>query len=236
MDCADDVRVAYPLFQEGRGGSTPTSALQLKVLACDAKLACRLNKQWHSRFPIIHWSNVVRNKDSVCFVADCEGIYYAVAIWSSPIAANRLKNGESALELRRLAIAPDAPKNTASRMLRVMRILIEKKMPHIATLISYQDTEVHAGTIYKASGWTAVCCNNGSDWTTTKRKRSKVQSSAPKVRWELKMKNPDEQEKKAKISNDYPEDYGIFDGPELPDEAESDDPVQNGWVGSDGRP
>jgi hypothetical protein len=133
---------------------------------------------------------VVRNKDYVCFVAESSNLYYAVAIWSSPVAANRLKNGETALELRRMAIAQDAPENTASRMLRIMRQIIARELPHIETLLSYQDTEVHKGTIYKAAGWQAVACNEGTDWTTSKRKRNTAQSLAAKVRWEYSMRKP----------------------------------------------
>lgn len=185
--CADDARVACPLFQAEYGGSKPTSVLQLKISKCSVHLACKLNGMWHSRFPRIEWSNVVRNKDSACYVAECANLYYAVAIWSSPVAANRLKNGDTALELRRMAIAPDAPENTASRMLKIMRLMVAKQMPHITVLLSYQDTEVHKGTIYKAAGWKAVACNEGTDWTTCKRKRNAAQSLAAKVRWEYEL-------------------------------------------------
>ncbi len=185
---ADDARVACPLFQAEYGGSTPTSALQLKISKCNVHLACKLNGMWHSRFPRIEWSNVVRNKDYACFTAECNNLYYAVAIWSSPVAANRLKNGSTALELRRMAIAEGAPDNTASRMMKIMRLMVAKQMPHITVLLSYQDTEVHKGTIYKASGWKAVACNKGMDWTTGTRKRNNAQSLAAKVRWEYTLR------------------------------------------------
>ena len=187
--CADNVRDSMPLFRSGCGGSTPTSALQLRVCKCNVHRACELNALWHSRFPKIEWSNVVRNRDYVCHIAEHKHIAYAVAIWSSPIAANRLTDGDTCLELRRMAIADDAPKNTASRMISLMRKMIAKDMPHITRLISYQDTEVHAGTIYKASGWTAVARNKGASWTTETRNRNKEQSTADKVRWEWMMSN-----------------------------------------------
>jgi hypothetical protein len=96
-----------------------------------------------------------------------------------------MKDGDKLLELRRMAIAPDAPKNTASRMLGVMRRKIQAKFPEVIRLVSYQDTEVHKGTIYKASGWeVANTQEKVADWTNTTRKRSKPQSTAPKVRWE----------------------------------------------------
>ena len=48
-----------------------------------------------------------------------------------------------------------------------------------------QDTEVHSGTIYKASNWVEGARQDSVlDWTTKKRKRTKLQSTAAKVRWE----------------------------------------------------
>jgi len=37
-----------------------------------------------------------------------------VAIWSSPVAQNRMKDGKTILELRRLALSDVCPYNTAS--------------------------------------------------------------------------------------------------------------------------
>lgn len=186
--CGDSVRDNTPLFRSGNGGSNPTSLHQLVLIECRAIRACELNALWHSRFPYIHWSNVVRNKHSVCYSFEFNDIAYAVAIWSSPIAANRMKDGDKLLELRRMAIAPDAPKNTASRMLSVMRKKIKQKFPDIIRLVSYQDTEVHKGTIYKASGWVIANVQERSvDWTNEKRKRAKPQSTAAKTRWEYSL-------------------------------------------------
>ena len=181
----DELRDSTPLFRDVIGSSKPTSVNQLVLVECKATHACKLNAVWHSRFPKIDWSNVVRNTHSVCYVFEYEGVAYAVAIWSSPIAGNRLKDGNRLLELRRMAVAPDAPKNCASRMLSIMRRKIELKFKDIIRLISYQDTEVHKGTIYKASGWRCASTQDVAvDWTTSKRKRAKAQSGAPKIRWE----------------------------------------------------
>jgi hypothetical protein len=206
--CADDVRDSMPLFRSGCGGAIPTSALHLRVSRCDVHRACSLNKLWHSRFPQIDWSNVVRNRDYACYVAEFDDIAYATAIWSSPIAANRLTEGVTALELRRMAVCDDAPANTASRMLGVMRRLIAKDFSHITILVSYQDTEVHAGTIYKASGWTAAAQNKAASWTNKSRTRNKEQSLADKVRWELRLRQPEKTAAKPQHQND--EDWSGF--------------------------
>jgi hypothetical protein len=174
---AEGVRVAYPLFHAGGGGSTPTSALQFQIIGCPIEQAVALNRRWHSRLPIL------RNYQACeAFAAEFEGLYYAVAIWSHPVA--RMLNGKGMWELRRMAIAPDAPKNTASRMLGVMALLIRRSKPDVQTLISYQDMEVHAGTIYKAAGWAKAVLSGGGEWARPSRYRPRVQSGAQKQRWE----------------------------------------------------
>ena len=112
-----------------------------------------LNELWHSRLPKIHWSNVVRNTDYICYAIYSGDMVCGVGIWSSPVAQNRFANGREMLELRRLAIANDAPPNTATRAISLMQDDIKKAMLDIKRLISYQDTSVHKGTIYKASNW-----------------------------------------------------------------------------------
>lgn len=152
-----------------------------------AQSACMLNEMWHSRLPYIHWSNVVRNPHYVCY-----GIFYkqaviGVGIWSSPVAQNRLKNGKEMLELRRLALSDVCPKNTATYVLSKMIKEIKNKFIDITTLISYQDTEVHLGTIYKAGNWIQVGQTELIEWTTKDRKRTTLQSKAPKIRWEYNL-------------------------------------------------
>lgn len=180
----DEARVALPLFQVEYGGSIPTSPLQLTIEKINVHLACELNRQWHSRLPKIHWSNVVRNTQYICFGAIYKNIYYAVAIWSSPVNQNRFKNGCKILELRRLAISPEAPKFTASRMLMVMRKLIKKSFKTITRLISYQDVDIHKGIIYQSDNWKPTAEVKGISWTTKNRQRNKEQTLSTKIRWE----------------------------------------------------
>jgi hypothetical protein len=60
------------------------------------------------------------------------------------------------LELRRMAVADDAPHCTASWFLAQMRRWFQQNTPERERLISYQDIDVHTGTIYKAAGWEPV--------------------------------------------------------------------------------
>lgn len=178
----DSIRAVHPLFHVEGGGSTPTSPLQLTIYKIPLKEAIQLNKLWHSRLPKyggtakIAWGAVFNDK------------YYAIGIWSNPVA--RMLPQQTWLELRRLAISPDAPKNTASRMIKVMTTLIKKSMPGITTLISYQDTVVHKGTIYKAAGWTIGGYRAADEWNTPGRYRAPVQALSPKVRWQKEIRPP----------------------------------------------
>ena len=184
--CGDSLISEQDLFQSQSGGVTPTSPLQFKIVEVNPYTASEYNKKWHSRLPLIHPSNITRNTYYVCYGATFDNQCYAIAIWSSPVA-RALATGldkEKIIELRRMAISPKAPKNTASRMISIMVKLINKKFPKITRFISYQDTEVHKGTIYKASGW-KICGNTkGASWCKS-RKRNKDQTTANKIRWEI---------------------------------------------------
>ena len=172
-------------FQLEEGGSIPTSPLQFEIKEIGVRGACILNEKWHSRLPQIDWSNVTRNRYYICFGAMFDNCWLAVGIWSSPV--NQSFDIDTVLELRRMAIAPEAPKNTASRMIRIMVALIRERLPSIKRFISYQDTEVHRGTIYKAAGWQAVDTIKYRPWNKT-RQRAVSQSNADKLRWEYSMK------------------------------------------------
>ena len=132
------------------------SPKEIVIEDCRAQIACMLNELWHSRLPKIHWSNVVRNTHYICFAFFWKEAVIGVGIWSSPVAQNRFKNGKELLELRRLALSDVCPYNTATYVLSQMIKAIKIKFPEIKKLISYQDTKVHSGTIYKAANFKEV--------------------------------------------------------------------------------
>jgi hypothetical protein len=174
----ESIRVVHPLFQVEGGGSIPTSPLQLIVNRVAMETAIALNYIWHSRLPEFRHPP----EKCIAFSAEYADRFYAVAIWSQPTA--RALNHKGMYELRRMAISDDAPRNTASRMLSVMRKLIARLRPDVQMLISYQDADVHAGTIYKAAGWEPrnVSSVSGKGWNS--RSPNAMQSKANKVRWE----------------------------------------------------
>lgn len=182
MTCGESIRVMHPLFQEGEGGSIPTSPLQMRVERIDYQTAKALNGVWHSRLKRIG-DPPGTEKAMNCYGAIHHGLCYAIAIWSHPVS--RSLPQESWLELRRMAISGDAPANTGSWMLGVMARLIRRQRPEVSTLVSYQDMSVHAGTIYKAAGWKPTAFKRYSSWSNKTRTRPECQAKADKQRWEL---------------------------------------------------
>lgn len=169
---ADSVRVAHPLFQVEGSGSTPTSALQLIFNECSIEHARECNRLWHSRLPKTN-----RGPWQFSFSAVFGDKTYAVALWHNPSGRCLPSHW---LELRRMAIAPDAPKNTASRFLGWMARWFRSHCPERERMISYQDTSVHEGTIYKAAGWIAAYVSK-----RTGRDRSKSRKGTRRLyRWD----------------------------------------------------
>lgn len=185
ISAPEALRVMHPLFQAGQGGARPTSALSLFIDDIDFLRARSLNKRWHSTLPRFG-TGFIDDQPFPCFAATFDGLIYAVAIWSNPAARNLPQH--EWLELRRLAIGPESPRNTASRMLAIMTRLLRKKRPWLTRLISYQDTEAHSGAIYRAAGWVKTTVSaDGDDWDRPGRRRPAVQSDAAKQRWEKEL-------------------------------------------------
>ena len=161
----------------------PTSPLQFYMGWVSMKVALPLNELWHSRMP--EFTSPPEKCKAIA--AEHEGVYFAAAIWSPPVA--RKLNWTGRYELRRFAIAPDAPRNTASRMLRVMRLLITRDIPDVEILMSYQDLDSHTGAIYRAAGWEKVAENAVPEEGWQSRDgRAAAQSNATKVRWECRIR------------------------------------------------
>ena len=187
---ADGAMAAHPLFnQVGDGGSIPTSALSLRIVEVDMRRAREMNRRWHSMLPRTDLGNLLCGNTSVAYAAEHGDFYYAVAIFSQPII-HALCDG-STIELRRLAICREAPRNTASRMLRVLKMLVKKKYPCMGRIISYLAVDVHTGTIYRASGWTqvgkVVAARPQRLSGSKQRATGPLQTLSRKQRWEIEL-------------------------------------------------
>lgn len=178
---------AYPLFQAEGGGSTPTSALDLQLYEINMRLACELNKRWHSVLPRTDLGNMLCGNMSVAYGAMYRDNWYAVAILSQPIVAS-LCDGHT-IELRRLAICNNAPKNSASRILSRIRRMVKQRFPKMLKIVSYQAVDVHVGTIYKAAGWRiagkVVKARPQRMPGSKQRATGPLQTCSRKVRWEI---------------------------------------------------
>ncbi len=179
-----------PLFSSV--GDLAVKASQLTIEPITLIRALELNAAWHSKLPRLP-ASVVRGMGPrhVCYAATHEDGIYGVGIWSDAIAANRMRlPSKCILELRRLAIPEYSPKYTATRMLGRMARRIKIDFPEVHRLISYQMTDTHNGTIYKAANWSigyeqkqhlTHCGHHGTSRPD--------QNTSPKIRWELIIKD-----------------------------------------------
>lgn len=181
-------RRMFPLFHDE--AQPPPKATMLVVSPCDIEFARAAIWAWHSRLP-----DTQRGPWTLAFAAHYEHTCFGAALWHNPSA--RMLPSDW-MELRRLAVAPDAPHCTASRMLGQMVRFIRRNMPWVPMLLSYQDMDVHTGTIYRAAGWYPA---HESKRRTRDRTKARVGTrrnyrsnlngnatdSAPKVRWQLEL-------------------------------------------------
>ena len=120
-------------------------ARDLACSPCEKAHAVELVRLWHSRLP-----NCQNGPWQFAFKAHKDGVTYAVALWNNPSARCLPSHW---LELRRMACSPDAPRFTASMFLGWMARFFKLNYRDREKMISYQDLQVHKGTIYKAAGW-----------------------------------------------------------------------------------
>jgi hypothetical protein len=123
----------------------PGRARLLVFTRCDPLLAVSCVRMWHSRLP-----HCQRGPWMYAFAASFDGEVYSAALWHNCSARGLPHHW---IELRRLANAPDSPRNTSSRFLAWMCEWFRQYRGWHGRAISYQDPSVHSGTIYKASGW-----------------------------------------------------------------------------------
>ena len=114
----------------------------------------------------------------------CEGsLLVGAMILGRPSA--KTYNPDYVLELNRVYFRDDAPKNTESQALAMMRKHVRTWLPSIRLLIAYSDPAVgHAGTIYLADGWCPLGTTghkSGYGWRSRPNRRE--DPVTPKLRW-----------------------------------------------------
>lgn len=89
------------------------------------------------------------------------------------------------LELNRMYFVDEAPKNTESQALGMMRRFVRTWYPNIRLLLSYSDPSAgHSGRIYEADGWARfgrTTSKSGYGWRS--RPNRKDDPVTPKDRW-----------------------------------------------------
>jgi hypothetical protein len=83
-----------------------------------------------------------------------------VVVWGRPSA--RLLSEQGAYEVTRLAVGPDAPHCTASRLLGA--VWRAAKACGVRRLVSYTRVD-DVGTCYRAAGWVPTAVVRGQAWT-----------------------------------------------------------------------
>ena len=179
------VEALEPLFHQPT--DLAISARQLDLELVPMNWARQWNHDWHSQLPDV--DGLTFGNVSIAHALTFDGGVYAVAIWTRPVAANRMTHPtDHMVELRRLAIPDYAPKYTASRMLGRMERWFKRERDE-CRLLSYQMTDVHSGTIYKAANWhQAFIQPTHLPWSTSSRPRPVDVSSSTKIRWERQIR------------------------------------------------
>ena len=139
------------LFQQGNGGSSPTSPLQpreliVKVISRNEAQRIWLDKHYlHRDVPGASLELGVFSPAHELVGALC---FSAWVVWAP-------KGGRpKTWELRRLWLDDRCKKNSESRVLRVASRIIEKIAPHVREIIAYADPDAgHKGIIYRAAGF-----------------------------------------------------------------------------------
>lgn len=154
--------------------TTPTECTVTRTFSW---LLCRdLVGRWHSTLP-----NVPPGF-KLAFVAYApNGEPVACGMWGRPVA--RMEDFIETLELTRLAHSPSVPRNFGSWMLGQMRRYIRDNAPEIKRLISYQDADIHHGTIYRADNWKQVY-EHFTEHTWTNRPGRLGTERMHKIKWE----------------------------------------------------
>lgn len=135
------------LFQQVDGGPLPTSPLQCLINICDFEHIRNIFDRFH--YKKAHMGGGI----SFCMSLNFKNRVLGGAVIGLPRHMKKYKN---LLEIRRMALIDEAPKNCESYFLSKILWWI-KKNKLASGVISYSDMSVgHVGTIYKAANFKLV--------------------------------------------------------------------------------
>lgn len=99
--------------------------------------------------------------------------------------ASRAYDADRVLELTRMFFTDEAPRNSESAALAMMRAWVRKWLPGIRLLLSYSDPAAgHTGGIYAADGWAPFGRTaTAKSWGWKSRDGRRDSPQGPKQRW-----------------------------------------------------
>ena len=151
--CADSSTGELALFQGQDGGSIPTSAHQFIVRPISKLTANRFIERHH-------YLGITPFLSTYHYGAYFGDLIYGAIAFGTPNATDisglfSKNNQDGVLEIKRLAMTDSAPKNSESRFIAISVRLLRREYP-LRLLVTYADSSLHVGTIYKASGFEYV--------------------------------------------------------------------------------
>lgn len=153
--CVNNINGSISSFQDEDGGSNPTFThiKDMKVTECKFKDIRHIFEEFHYKEG--HMGGGI----SHCLaLLSSEDIVVGGVVIGKPRHEKKYSNSGkvNVVELRRMALLDECPKNTESYFLGRVHWWL-KKYTDIERVISYSDLSVgHIGTIYKASGYTLI--------------------------------------------------------------------------------
>jgi len=103
-------------------------------------------------------------------------------LFGRPIARNI--DQWTTLELTRMYLLDECPRNSESRCLGQAAKMIRQMFPEVKQLIAYSDPSYgHQGTIYKAAGWVFDGMTTGGAWIRSDGAPRRNKATSPKLKW-----------------------------------------------------
>ena len=150
VKCGDSLVAKQQTFQFEKGGSIPTSPLQLRIKECRFRDIRHIFEKYH-----------YKGGNMGGGITLCIGVYYkddylAGAVIGKPRHNKKYSDGYKCVEIRRMACVDELPKNSESWLLAKI-IWWLKKHTNIDRVISYSDQSVgHRGIIYRAANFKLI--------------------------------------------------------------------------------
>jgi hypothetical protein len=162
----------------GDSGSSPTPPLQLSTLRLE-QCAQSEADEWYIKYHYLHRKCP---GGRVTFRLTMSGRIVGYMTYTYPGAI--MQYSQQYLELKRMYVIDEAPRNVESKALSISVRLIRKMFPHITALISYADpARGHQGTIYKAAGWCRAGLSDCSGQWRNHPTRKTLEAPTPKIKY-----------------------------------------------------